>query len=46
MLPVKNQILQVLSYRAIETQIMVPVKQTLEETKEDRCLQPTGPVPV
>ena len=31
MLPVKNQILHVLSHRAIETQIMIQGKQTLEE---------------
>jgi len=33
-LPVKNQILHVLSHHAIETQIMIPGKQTLEEPQK------------
>ena len=35
MLPVKNQIFHVLSDSTAETQIMVPVKQTLEEVQKD-----------
>ncbi len=34
MLPVKNHILHVLSDSTAETQIMAPVKQTLEEIQE------------
>jgi len=34
MLPVKNQILHVLSDSAAETQIMIPGKQTLEEPQK------------
>jgi hypothetical protein len=33
-LPVKNQTLHVLFHRAIETQIMIPGKQTLEEPQK------------
>jgi len=34
MLPVKNHVLHVLSDSTAETQIMVPVKQTLEEVQK------------
>jgi len=34
MLPVKNHIFHILSHSAAETQIMVPGKQTLEETQK------------
>lgn len=36
--PVKNHIFHIFSHRTAQTQVMLPGKQTLEETKEGRCL--------